>query len=131
MFNRMYQQKQKIQNKTKRIAFNQEGHITFSKPCLLILQWVNAYFSVYDISMEVALVFSGAKDAISLTITKLNIDMHHVKTVFFFQAFGFQDNGRSNGSKPRQAARKCRLKVQKPGCKSKIKISMWQPVVSM
>ena len=34
--------------------------------------------------MEVALVFSGAKDAISLTITKLNIDMHHVKTVFFF-----------------------------------------------
>ena len=80
MFNRMHQQKQKNtkQNKTKRIAFNQEGLITFSKPYLLILHWVNAYFSVYDISMGVALVFSGAKDAISLAITKLNIDMHHV-----------------------------------------------------
>ena len=78
MFNRMHQQKQKkIQNKTKRSAFNQEGFTTFSKPCLLILQWVNAY-SLYDISMEVALVFNGAKDTISLAITKLNIDMHHV-----------------------------------------------------
>ena len=79
--------------------------------------------------MEIALVCNGAKDAISLAITKLNIDMHHVLTVFYFQAFELRDNGRSNGSKPRQAARKCHLKVQKPGSKSKIKISMWRPVV--
>ena len=77
MFNRMHKQKQKkYKTKKKRSAFNQEGFTTFSKPCLLILQWVNAY-SLYDISMEVALVF-GAKDTISLAITKLNIDMHHV-----------------------------------------------------
>ena len=51
--------------------------------------------------------------------------------MFYFQAFELLDNGRSNGSKPRQAARKCHLKVQKLGSKSKIKISMWRPVVSM
>ena len=49
--------------------------------------------------------------------------------MFCFQAFELRDNGRSNGSKSRQAARKCHLKVQKPGSKSKIKISMWRPVV--
>ena len=45
---------------------------------MLIALWINAYFSVYDISVEIALVCNGAKDAISLAITKLNIDMHHV-----------------------------------------------------
>ena len=45
---------------------------------MLIAQWVNAYFSVYDISVEVALVCNGAKDAVSLAITKLIIDMQHV-----------------------------------------------------
>ena len=45
---------------------------------MLIALWVNAYFSVYDISVEIALVCNDAKDAISLAITKLNIDMHRV-----------------------------------------------------
>ena len=78
MFNRMHQQKQKNSKQNKTQCVQPRRSYNVFKPCLLILQWVNAYFSVYDISMEVALVFNGAKDAISLAITKLNIDMHHV-----------------------------------------------------
>ena len=67
-----------MKKKGKRRAFNQQSLITFLKLCMLIALWVNAYFSVYNISEEIALVCNGAKDAISLAITKLNIDMHHV-----------------------------------------------------